>query len=83
MTESRIRRLANDLRETVKLLGVDYVPTRKECELYIRDSIEGSEFSKSHETRCYIKHGCTYVRLVEAWYELTVKMGGIEAVREM
>lgn len=83
MTESKMKRLAERVRQSVKESGVGYVPTRKECELYIRESIEGNGFAKSHETRCYVKHGGTYCRLVEAWHQMTVKMGGIEAVREM
>lgn len=80
MTERKMKRLARSLREASR---GDYTPTLVECETYIADSIAGVGFARSHETRCYRKHGVAYCRLVEAWHQMTVKMGGIEAVRGM
>lgn len=80
MTEMKMRRLARSLRDMSR---GDYTPTLVECETYIAESIAGTGFERSHETRCYRRHGVAYCRLVEAWHQMTVKMGGIEAAREM
>lgn len=69
MTEKEIRDAARRCRLVVKY-ETGHAPRVAECETYIRESLAGDGFAKSHETELYRRHGVAYCHLVAAWHEL-------------